>query len=92
MGRPGPPPGRPMPPPGAVMGAPTPLSAPLPPAEDPANWTEYTAQDGRKYYHNKVSFASLIHLSTYFILSIYLPICLPLVLIYTMMVLCFISL
>ena len=61
---PGAPPGRPYAPPGAVV-APNPLPAPIAPADDPANWTEHTMQDGKKYYHNKVShYASLLTLDT----------------------------
>jgi pre-mRNA-processing factor 40 len=49
---PGPPPGRP---PFALPSMGGALPPPVLPAEDPNNWTEHTAGDGRKYYHNKVT-------------------------------------
>lgn len=49
---PGPPPGRPPFPLPSMGGA---LPPPVLPAEDPANWSEHKAQDGRTYYHNKVT-------------------------------------
>lgn len=49
---PGPPPGRPPFPLPSMGGA---LPPPVLPAEDPANWSEHAAADGRTYYHNKVT-------------------------------------
>ena len=42
-------------PPGAALLPPPLPPAPLPPADDPANWTAHAGQDGKMYYHNRVT-------------------------------------